>query len=203
MKLYIKLKYFLEPIAGIILIILIAPIMFFISILLKLESKGTIFIKQKRLGKNGQQINIFKFRTMYSNSEQLRNKFMSSNEQEGPVFKIKYDPRITQMGRFLKKTGLDSLPQLINVIKGEMSIVGPRPIFINELQYFTDSFKSVYFKFKPGIMSPTILFGKRFQNPDIDTNQLKILLMYKENASIIIDIKILIAYFNAQELRGY
>jgi len=108
-------------------IILLSPILISIAIAIKLTSKGPVIYKQARVGLRGRQFNLYKFRTMISGAESLRKDLLLKNEADGPVFKMKDDPRITKVGKFLRKTGLDELPQLINVLKGEMSLIGPRP----------------------------------------------------------------------------
>lgn len=117
-------------------IILLAPVMVIIAIAIKLSSKGPVIYKQARVGLRGRQFNLYKFRTMISGAETLRKDLLIQNEADGPVFKIKDDPRITKVGRFLRKTGLDELPQLINVLKGEMSLIGPRPPLQEETVHY-------------------------------------------------------------------
>ncbi|MFO7671897.1 MAG: sugar transferase [Bacteroidales bacterium] len=108
-------------------IILLLPIFVIIGIIIKAGTKGPVLFRQERIGLKGRKFKMYKFRTMVSNAEFLLDDLKAYNEATGPVFKIKYDPRITKVGRFLRKTGLDELPQLINVVKGEMSLIGPRP----------------------------------------------------------------------------
>jgi exopolysaccharide biosynthesis polyprenyl glycosylphosphotransferase len=118
------------------IIFLISPIMLFIAIMIKLTSKGPIIFKQERVGLRGRKFYIYKFRTMVYNAEELKEKLMSLNESDGPAFKIKDDPRITPIGRFLRKTALDELPQFFNVLKGEMSLIGPRPPLASEVEKY-------------------------------------------------------------------
>ena len=120
-------------------LILISPIILVIAILIKLEDGGPILFKQIRVGRHGRLFKCLKFRTMVVNAEDLQEKLMSLNEQEGPVFKIKKDPRVTRIGRFLRKTSLDELPQFINVLFGDMSIVGPRPPVPSEVKQYERS----------------------------------------------------------------
>jgi lipopolysaccharide/colanic/teichoic acid biosynthesis glycosyltransferase len=101
--------------------------MLLIAIAIKLTSKGPVLYRQARVGLRGRPFNLYKFRTMVSGAESLRKDLLLQNEMDGPVFKIKDDPRITEVGKFLRRTGLDELPQLLNVLKGEMSLIGPRP----------------------------------------------------------------------------
>jgi len=117
-------------------VILLLPVFGFLALLIKLDSKGPVFFKQERIGLRGRKFKLFKFRTMVVNAEALLAKLQEKNEADGPVFKMKHDPRITRVGRFLRKTGLDELPQLLNVIRGEMSLIGPRPPLENEVKKY-------------------------------------------------------------------
>jgi exopolysaccharide biosynthesis polyprenyl glycosylphosphotransferase len=112
---------------SVLLLMILSPIMLIIAIAVKLTSRGPVIYKQARIGLRGRQFNLYKFRTMVTGAEELQKDLELRNEADGPVFKIKEDPRVTRIGRFLRKSGLDELPQLINVLKGEMSLIGPRP----------------------------------------------------------------------------
>jgi exopolysaccharide biosynthesis polyprenyl glycosylphosphotransferase len=118
------------------IVFLISPIMLLIAALIKLTSKGPVIFKQERVGLRGRKFFIYKFRTMVYNAEELREKLMTMNESDGPAFKIKNDPRITPIGRILRKTALDELPQFFNVLKGEMSLIGPRPPLASEVEKY-------------------------------------------------------------------
>ncbi len=124
-------------------------------ILIRLDSKGPAIIKQRRIGKGGKIIEIYKFRTMYENAEQILENILLENEHLRREWeekrKLSRDPRVTRLGRFLRKSSLDELPQFINVLKGEMSIVGPRPITEEELKKYYGEFSSIYLQVKPGI----------------------------------------------------
>ena len=108
-------------------LLLLSPLFLLITLFIKLESRGSVFFIQERIGLRGRKFKLFKFRTMVQNAESVKKFLEEQNEADGPVFKIKHDPRVTRFGRILRKTGLDELPQLFNVIKGEMSLIGPRP----------------------------------------------------------------------------
>lgn len=108
-------------------ILILAPVMIVAAVVIKLTSKGPVFFKQKRLTKGGETFDMWKFRTMVVNADAIKDQLAASNEMSGPVFKMKNDPRITPAGRFLRKYSVDELPQLFNVLKGDMSLVGPRP----------------------------------------------------------------------------
>ena len=112
---------------SILVLIILIPFFFIIAVVIKMSSRGPVFFKQERIGLRGRKFNLFKFRTMVLHAEKQLEKLKAMNEADGPVFKIRYDPRITMIGRVLRNTGLDELPQLYNVIKGEMSLIGPRP----------------------------------------------------------------------------
>jgi exopolysaccharide biosynthesis polyprenyl glycosylphosphotransferase len=118
------------------LIICLSPVLLAIAVLIKMTSKGPIIFKQARVGLRGRQFGLYKFRTMIVDAEKHKKELEAENEADGPVFKIKDDPRITKIGKFLRRTGLDELPQLFNVLKGEMSLIGPRPPLPSEtIQY--------------------------------------------------------------------
>lgn len=118
------------------ILFMLSPIMLIVSILITASSKGPIIFRQERVGLRGRKFYMYKFRTMVQNAEALKSTLESLNESDGPTFKIKNDPRITLIGRFLRKTGLDELPQLFNVLKGEMSLIGPRPPLSSEVEKY-------------------------------------------------------------------
>ena len=107
-----------------------------VSILIKLESDGPIIFSQDRIGYKGKGFEVYKFRSMVVNAEELKKKLAEQNEMSGPMFKMKNDPRVTKVGKFIRKTSIDELPQLINILKGEMSLVGPRPSLPKEVKEF-------------------------------------------------------------------
>jgi exopolysaccharide biosynthesis polyprenyl glycosylphosphotransferase len=132
----LTIKKIMDISVSLIMVILLSPLLIVISILIKLSSPGPLIFKQSRVGLRGRQFNLFKFRTMIVNAEQLRKELESENEADGPVFKIKDDPRVTKIGKFLRRTGLDELPQLFNILKGEMSLIGPRPPLLEETKSY-------------------------------------------------------------------
>ncbi len=117
-------------------LIFASPVFLLLAILIRIDSKGPVFFKQERIGLRGRKFKLYKFRTMIVDAEKQLAKLQAKNEADGPVFKIKHDPRITRVGRILRKTGFDELPQLINVVKGEMSLIGPRPPLENEVKKY-------------------------------------------------------------------
>ncbi|MCT3247365.1 sugar transferase [Lactiplantibacillus plantarum] len=130
-------KKFIDKSLSLIAIIILSPIFLLISLLIKHEDNGPVFYVQKRVGRNGKLFNIYKFRSMIVNADQKIDKLVEKNEIDGAMFKIKNDPRITGVGKFLRKYSLDELPQLLNVLRGDMSLVGPRPPLEREVQKYT------------------------------------------------------------------
>jgi exopolysaccharide biosynthesis polyprenyl glycosylphosphotransferase len=145
----LKFKAFIDFTISILVLIFLSPLMLAISFLIKLDG-GPVFFLQKRTGLNGRHFYCYKFRTMVVDAENMQQSLMTKNEQEGPVFKIKNDPRVTNIGRFLRKTSLDELPQFINVLKGEMSVVGPRPPIPSEVKQYK-RWQNRRLSMKPGI----------------------------------------------------
>lgn len=136
---YIYSKRIIDIVGSLIGLVLLSPILLLVSLLIKLEEpKGNVIFKQIRVGKDGRQFYIYKFRSMVSNAEKLLDKLIDKNETSGAMFKMKHDPRVTKVGHLLRKTSIDELPQLINVLKGEMSLVGPRPPLPREVAEYTE-----------------------------------------------------------------
>ena len=129
-------KSFMDFWISFAIIFFLSPLMLVIAILIKGTSSGPVVFKQERVGLRGRKFHIYKFRTMVQNAEELKKKLLEMNECDGPTFKIRKDPRITPIGRILRKTGLDELPQLFNVLKGEMSLIGPRPPLPEEVEKY-------------------------------------------------------------------
>lgn len=136
-KLLARLKRVLDISVASIAIVLTSPIMLVTAILIKLESPGPVIFKQVRVGKDGEHFYCYKFRSMYVDAEQRLRELQAKNEADGPVFKMKRDPRVTRVGRVIRKLSIDELPQLFNVLKGEMSLVGPRPALPSEVAKYT------------------------------------------------------------------
>jgi exopolysaccharide biosynthesis polyprenyl glycosylphosphotransferase len=132
----LAIKKIMDISVSVFLILCLSPVLLIIAIMIKMTSRGPIVFSQARVGLRGRQFNLYKFRTMIVNAEKMKKNLESENEMDGPVFKIKDDPRVTKIGKFLRQTGLDELPQLFNVMKGEMSLIGPRPPLPTEtIQY--------------------------------------------------------------------
>ena len=135
---YLITKRFIDILGSLIGIILLSPLLIIISLAIKIEDpKGPVFFKQKRVGLDGKVFYMYKFRSMVSNAEDLLHNLLELNETTGPIFKLKNDPRVTKIGKFIRKTSIDELPQLWNVLKGEMSLVGPRPALPREVDQYS------------------------------------------------------------------
>lgn len=148
---YEGIKRIVDIICSFIGIVILSPIFLFISLLIKISSKGPIFFCQERMGLNGKKFKLYKFRTMVNDAEDMIASFTSEQRKEWEEnFKLVDDPRITKIGKILRKTSLDELPQLINIIKGDMNIVGPRPIIDEELVWYGDK-KDKLLSVKPGL----------------------------------------------------
>ncbi|WP_186003973.1 sugar transferase [Parageobacillus genomosp. 1] len=194
-KLYAITKRTIDIIGAIIGLILTSPLFFIISIFYLFgDSKGPIFFKQVRVGKNGKRFYIYKFRSMIVNAEEklkadkeLYEKYLRNNYKLEPH----EDPRITNLGRFLRKTSLDEIPQLINVLKGEMSLVGPRPVVVEELREYGNRVNE-FLSVKPGMTGYWAVSGRS----DVDyPERVNLELYYVYNQSLLFDIKIIIKTF--------
>lgn len=135
-KIQANLKRVFDFIVAIIALVFVSPIMAGVALIIKLDSPGPVFFKQTRVGKWGKTFPCYKFRSMYIDAEERKAELMALNEADGVVFKMKNDPRVTRVGRIIRKLSIDELPQLFNVIKGEMSLVGPRPPVPSEVSQY-------------------------------------------------------------------
>ncbi|MCL6479795.1 MAG: exopolysaccharide biosynthesis polyprenyl glycosylphosphotransferase [Peptococcaceae bacterium] len=188
----ILVKRVFDIIVGLIIFLFILPVLAIFSILIKLDSRGPVLFVQKRLGRNGKIFNCLKFRTMLHNAEEV---LKQSLEQDPELkkeweenFKLKRDPRITRMGNFLRKTSLDELPQIINVLRGEMSLVGPRPRPLYELVGHNDPLFSVGLSVRPGMTGLWQVSGRN----ELDFKQrIKLDAVYVRNWSVWLDISLL------------
>jgi exopolysaccharide biosynthesis polyprenyl glycosylphosphotransferase len=160
-----------------------------IALLIKFTSPGPVLFRQKRSGINGQPFTIYKFRTMVTNAEQLQHELAAMNEMSGPVFKVSNDPRVTPIGKFLRKFSLDELPQFFNVLRGEMSLVGPRPLPVDEVKRFNDLAHRRRLSVKPGL---TCLWQISGRNNVSDFKEwVRLDLEYIDHWSLWLDITIL------------
>lgn len=186
---YLIVKRILDVFLTLISMIFVLPLSIIISILIKLDSNGPIIYKQRRLGKNGKIFTIYKFRTMVSNAEEVMQNFTEEQKEEfKKYFKLKNDPRITKMGKFLRKTSLDELPQLLNILIGNMSIIGPRPIVEKEVEKY-GLLKDKYLSIKPGLTGWWACNGRSSTtyNERIDLE-----MYYIDNVSFKLDLKCII-----------
>ena len=182
-------KQLLDRIGAILLLLLSSPIFLVTGILIKIGSPGPVLFRQKRSGLNGAPFTIYKFRTMVTNAEQYQHELAAMNEMKGPVFKVTNDPRITPIGRFLRKYSLDELPQLLNVLRGEMSLVGPRPLPVDEVKRFNDLAHRRRLSVKPGITCLWQVSGRN--NVSDFRDWVRLDLEYIDNWSLWLDFKIL------------
>lgn len=181
-------KRFLDLILSILILPLILPAMAIIALAIKFDSRGPVLFVQQRVGLKKRIFPMFKFRSMQVDADKLLKEIEHLNEAEGPIFKMKNDPRVTNVGKFLRKTSLDELPQLFNVLRGEMSLVGPRPMSIRDVDLFDQGVQRRRFSVKPGITCLWQISG-RSELPF--AKWLELDLNYIENWSIFLDIKIL------------
>lgn len=152
------MRLILYRFTAVILLILLAPFLFMLCLAVRLSSKGPFLFRQKRMGKDNKPFTIYKIRTMVEDAEALKKKYAKLNEADGPVFKIRDDPRYTKVGRVISHLGLDEMPQLINIAKGEMSYVGPRPLPVEEAKRVPRKY-SARFSVVPGVTSSWIVNG--------------------------------------------
>jgi len=170
------------------LLLLLSPLLVAVAIAIKLTSEGPVFFRQERLGLNKRRFFIYKFRTMVPNAEKLLANLESKNEVSGPVFKIKDDPRITGIGKFLRRTSIDELPQLLNILKGEMSLVGPRPLPKRDYEGFSEDWQRRRFSVRPGI---TCLWQVEGRSSIPFEQWMRLDLQYMDEWSLWLDLKIL------------
>ncbi len=186
-KAYDFVKRGLDILISFVGIIVCLPIFIIIAIAIKLDSEGPIFFKHKRIGKHGKNIEIYKFRTMIKNAEEAMKYFTPEQKKEFEEnFKLEKDPRVTRVGKILRKTSLDELPQIINILKGEMSIIGPRPIVKNELEKYGNK-KEQFLSVAPGLTGYWAANGRS----DVSYEERMALeLYYVKHRSLFLDLKI-------------
>ena len=182
------IKYAVDKIMAAIILSLVSPLMLVASLLVKLASPGQILFRQTRTGLNGKKFVMYKYRTMVENADQLKDQLLSQNEMSGPVFKISDDPRLTKVGKLLRKTSVDELPQLFNVLRGDMSLVGPRPPLPEEVALY-DRWQRRKLSIKPGI---TCLWQINGRNKIDFEHWMRLDLHYIDNWSLWLDAKILL-----------
>ena len=182
-------KRIFDLVVTIAAIPVLIPLFGFVALCIKLDSQGPVFFKQERVGLNKRGFQMYKFRSMFADAEERMAELEHLNEAHGPIFKIRNDPRITRVGRFIRKTSLDEFPQLINVLFGQMSLVGPRPMSLRDVNLFDRSVQRRRFSVRPGCTCVREVSGRS----DLPFDKwLELDLEYIENWSIALDLKILL-----------
>lgn len=188
---YHFLKRFIDICGATFAIIFLSPVFIIVAIVIKLDSKGRVIFSQIRVGKNNKLFKMYKFRSMVVDAEKLLIKLKDKNEMSGPMFKLKNDPRITRTGRFIRRTSIDELPQLFNILKGDMSFVGPRPNLPEEVEKFSD-YHLLKLIVKPGLTCYWQVMGRN----EIDFEDwMKLDIKYIEERNLWIDMKLIIKTF--------
>lgn len=185
----VVIKRGFDFLAALLLLVLLGPLMITIALAVKLTSRGPVLFRQERYGRNRRLFRIYKFRSMVANAEQMMKQMEELNEAQGPIFKIRRDPRITLVGRLLRRTSLDELPQLFNVVRGEMSLVGPRPMSLRDVHRFSEASLMRRFSVVPGITGLWQVSGR--SNTDFDT-WMRLDLQYIDRWSLGLDFNILL-----------
>lgn len=185
---YFAVKRGFDIIASLCAMIVLSPIFLITAIAIKCEDRGPVIFSQYRVGIDGKLFKMYKFRSMYTNAEERLKELQEQNEADGPVFKMKNDPRITKVGHFIRKYSIDELMQLINVFKGDMSVVGPRPALPKEVETYND-FAKQRLKVKPGLSCYWQVSGR--SNIGFD-EWMQLDVKYINEMSILTDIKIIL-----------
>lgn len=186
---YLFTKRFIDIVVSGIALVLLSPVMLLTALAIKIEDpKGKVFYNAPRGGKGGTPFICHKFRSMYSSADAVKASLMAQNEMNGPVFKIKNDPRVTKVGRFIRKTSIDELPQLYDVLRGKMSLVGPRPLPVVEEDGVVGIYKARELV-KPGITCIWQVSGRN--NIDFD-DWMKLDMEYVRKQSLLFDLKLLL-----------
>ena len=186
-SLYEVVKRLIDVVCSFLGLLMLSPLFIIIAIIIKITSKGPVFFSQKRVGKNGKEFDMYKFRSMVVNAEELKEKLAAQNEMSGPMFKMKDDPRVTKVGKFIRKTSIDEIPQLWNVLKGDMSLVGPRPSLPKEVAQF-ESWMHKRLEVKPGLTCYWQVSGRN--NIDFE-DWMKLDIRYVKERNLWIDIKLI------------
>lgn len=190
-NMYEFFKRLIDIVCSLFALIILAPILLLVAAAIKLESKGPVIFEQKRVGLNNKLFKMYKFRSMVVNAEELKKKLEDQNDRNGPMFKIKNDPRVTHVGRFIRKTSIDELPQLVNILKGEMSIVGPRPSLPDEVNQF-EPWMFDRLKVRPGLTCYWQVEGR----DDIEFEDwMKLDVKYVKDRNMILDLKLIFKTF--------
>jgi len=189
---YDFVKRVFDIVWSLIGLIVLSPVFIILSILVKTTSEGPVFFAHKRVGKGGKTIKIYKFRSMVTNAEELIKQFTPEQKAEYEKnFKLENDPRITKVGNFMRKTSLDELPQLINILKGDISIVGPRPVMDVETKIY-GNYRNMLLSVKPGL---TGFWAANGRSHTTYTRRRAMEIFYVKNRSVLLDLKIIFKTF--------
>lgn len=189
---YDFVKRVFDIVCSLIGLIVLSPVFIILSILIKTTSEGPVFFAHKRVGKGGKTIKIYKFRSMVTNAEELIKQFTPEQKAEYEKnFKLENDPRVTKVGNFMRKTSLDELPQLINILKGDISIVGPRPVMDVETQIY-GNYRNMLLSVKPGL---TGFWAANGRSHTTYTRRRAMEIYYVKNRSVLLDLKIIFKTF--------
>ena len=184
------IKQLMDFFGALLLLISLSWLFALLALLIKITSPGPVFFKQQRSGLNGAPFTLYKFRTMVTNAEQSKHELEAMNEMRGPVFKVTGDPRVTRIGKWLRYYSLDELPQLFNILRGEMSLVGPRPLPVDEVKRFNDLAHRRRLSVKPGLTCLWQISGRN-QIKDFK-DWVRLDLEYIDNWSLRLDLEILL-----------
>ena len=183
---YERVKRVLDVVVSLFALVFVLPILAVCAVAIKLDSPGPVIFYQYRTGKGGRRFKMYKLRTMVQDAEALKQKYSHLSHQSYPDFKVKHDPRVTRVGRFLRKTSLDELPQVFNVLKGDMSLVGPRPTSFCSSTY--ELWQTERLEAHPGITGLWQVMGRA----EIDfSERARLDILYSRNQSLLLDLKIL------------
>lgn len=189
---YDFVKRVFDIVCSLIGLIVLSPVFIILSILIKTTSEGPAFFAHKRVGKGGKTIKIYKFRSMVTNAEELIKQFTPEQKAEYEKnFKLENDPRVTKVGKFMRKTSLDELPQLINILKGDISVVGPRPVMDFETKIY-GNYRDMLLSVKPGL---TGFWAANGRSTTTYTRRRAMEIYYVKNRSVLLDLKIIFKTF--------
>ena len=181
-------KRIMDVVCSAAALAVLSPIFLAVAVAIKLEDKGPVIFTQNRTGKDGRVFRMYKFRSLYVDAEKRRSELLARNEADGPLFKIADDPRVTKVGRFIRRTSIDELPQLVNILKGEMSIVGPRPLVTYDQNQCTE-YQAQRLLVKPGLTCIWQVSGRSDTSFD---ELIEMDLEYIRNQSLWLDIKLIL-----------
>lgn len=189
---YKATKRLLDFVISALLLILLSPLFLIVAVIIKCTSKGHVFYTQKRVGMNGKELHLYKFRSMVDGADEMIDSFTPEQKAEYMEnYKLAHDPRITRFGHFLRKLSIDELPQLLNIFKGEMSFIGPRPVVMAELERY-GKYKELFLSAKPGLTGYWAVNGRSATSYE---DRMRLELYYVEHASLWLDAKIFFKTF--------